>query len=47
MTLTTIFFVEFKRPDTVTYILNNCTYMEKKNKQKAMCAFRSQNYDNP
>lgn len=47
MTLTTIFFVEFKRPDTVTYILNNCTYMEKKNKQKAMCTFRSQNYDNP
>ena len=41
MNLTTIFFVEFKKPDTVTYILNNCTYMENKNRQKTMCTFIS------
>lgn len=47
MNLTAIFFVELKKPDTVTYILNNYTYMENKNRQKAMCVFRSQNYDTP
>lgn len=36
--------IEFKKPGTKTYILYDPTYMKKKSRLKAMCAFRSQNF---